>query len=31
MGFCFAGVFLLLARPTWKTMLASLVLVLPGL
>ena len=31
MGFCFAGVFLLLARPTWKTMLTSLVLVLPGL
>jgi len=31
MGFCFAGVFLLLARPTWKTMLASLVLVVPGL
>jgi protein-S-isoprenylcysteine O-methyltransferase Ste14 len=31
MGFCFAGVFLLLARPTWKSMLASLVLVLPGL
>jgi len=31
MGFGFAGVFLLLARPTWKTMLASLVLVVPGL
>ena len=31
MGFVFAGVFLWLARPTWWTMLASLVLVLPGL
>ena len=31
MGFVFAAVFLWLARPTWKTMAASLVLVLPGL
>ena len=31
MGFCFAAVFLLLARPSWRTMLASLVLVVPGL
>ena len=31
MGFVFAAVFLGLARPTWRTMLASLVLVLPGL
>jgi protein-S-isoprenylcysteine O-methyltransferase Ste14 len=31
MGFCFAGVFLLLARPSWRTMLASLALVVPGL
>jgi protein-S-isoprenylcysteine O-methyltransferase Ste14 len=31
LGFCFAGVFLLLARPTWKTLLWSLVLVVPGL
>jgi protein-S-isoprenylcysteine O-methyltransferase Ste14 len=31
MGFCFAAVFLLLARPSWKTMLASLLLVVPGL
>jgi len=31
MGFAFAVVFLWLARPTWRTMLASLVLVLPGL
>lgn len=31
MGFAFAVVFLWLARPSWRTMLASLVLVLPGL
>jgi protein-S-isoprenylcysteine O-methyltransferase Ste14 len=31
MGFVFAGVFLWLARPSWRTMLASLVLVVPGL
>lgn len=31
LGFAFAVVFLWLARPTWKTMLASLVLVVPGL
>ncbi len=31
MGFVFAAVFLWLARPSWKTVLASLVLVLPGL
>ena len=31
MGFVFAVVFLWLARPSWRTMLASLVLVLPGL
>jgi protein-S-isoprenylcysteine O-methyltransferase Ste14 len=31
MGFVFAVVFLLLARPSWRTMLASLALVLPGL
>ena len=31
MGFAFAAVFLWLARPSWRTMLASLVLVLPGL
>ena len=31
MGFVFAVVFLLLANPTWKTMLESLVLVVPGL
>jgi protein-S-isoprenylcysteine O-methyltransferase Ste14 len=31
MGFVFAAVFLWLARPTWRTMLASLVLVIPGL
>jgi protein-S-isoprenylcysteine O-methyltransferase Ste14 len=31
MGFVFAAVFLWLARPSWGTMLASLVLVLPGL
>jgi protein-S-isoprenylcysteine O-methyltransferase Ste14 len=30
LGFVFAGVFLWLARPTWETMLASLVLVAPG-
>ena len=30
MGFVFAAVFLWLARPTWLTMLASLVLVVPG-
>jgi protein-S-isoprenylcysteine O-methyltransferase Ste14 len=30
LGFVFAGVFLWLARPTWLTMLASLVLVVPG-
>jgi hypothetical protein len=30
-GFAFAGVFLWLAQPTWQTMLASLVLVIPGL
>lgn len=31
MGFVFAVVFLWLARPSWRSMLASLVLVLPGL
>lgn len=31
MGFVFAVVFLWLARPNWRTMLTSLVLVLPGL
>ena len=31
MGFVFAVVFLWLARPSWRTMAASLVLVLPGL
>lgn len=31
LGFVFAAVFLWLARPTWQTMLASLVLVVPGL
>jgi len=31
MGFVFAAVFLWLARPNWKTMAASLVLVAPGL
>ena len=31
MGFVCAAVFLLLARPSWRTMLASLVLVVPGL
>ena len=30
LGFVFAAVFLWLARPTWQTMLASLVLVVPG-
>jgi protein-S-isoprenylcysteine O-methyltransferase Ste14 len=30
LGFVFAGVFLWLARPTWATMLASLLLVVPG-
>jgi protein-S-isoprenylcysteine O-methyltransferase Ste14 len=30
LGFVFAGVFLWLARPTWQTMLASLLLVAPG-
>jgi protein-S-isoprenylcysteine O-methyltransferase Ste14 len=30
LGFVFAAVFLWLARPTWMTMLASLVLVVPG-
>jgi protein-S-isoprenylcysteine O-methyltransferase Ste14 len=30
LGFVFAGVFLWLARPTWLTMLASLLLVAPG-
>jgi hypothetical protein len=31
MGFVFAAVFLWLARPSWKSMLASLMLVVPGL
>ncbi len=31
MGFVFAAVFLWLARPSWRTMAASLLLVLPGL
>lgn len=31
MGFVFAAVFLWLARPNWRTLLASLVLVVPGL
>ena len=31
MGFAFAAVFLWLARPSWRTLLASLVLVVPGL
>ena len=31
LGFVFAGVFLWLAQPTWKTMLLSLLLVAPGL
>jgi protein-S-isoprenylcysteine O-methyltransferase Ste14 len=30
LGFVFAAVFLWLAQPTWKTMLASLFLVIPG-
>jgi protein-S-isoprenylcysteine O-methyltransferase Ste14 len=30
LGFVFAGVFLWLAMPTWQTMLASLLLVAPG-
>jgi protein-S-isoprenylcysteine O-methyltransferase Ste14 len=30
LGFVLAGVFLWLARPTWKTMLLSLLLVVPG-
>jgi protein-S-isoprenylcysteine O-methyltransferase Ste14 len=30
LGFVFAGVFLWLARPTWTTMLLSLLLVVPG-
>ncbi len=30
LGFVFAGVFLWLARPTWHSMLASLILVVPG-
>jgi protein-S-isoprenylcysteine O-methyltransferase Ste14 len=30
LGFIFAGVFLWLARPSWHTMLASLLLVVPG-
>src|ERR1700678_1204077 len=30
LGFVFAGMFLWLARPTWQTMLVSLVLVVPG-
>ncbi|WP_213806033.1 isoprenylcysteine carboxylmethyltransferase family protein [Granulicella sp. dw_53] len=30
LGFVFAAVFLWLARPTWQTMLASLLLVAPG-
>ncbi len=31
LGFVFAAVFLWLARPTWQSMLGSLLLVLPGL
>jgi protein-S-isoprenylcysteine O-methyltransferase Ste14 len=31
LGFIFAAVFLWLARPTWHTMLASLLLVVPGI
>jgi protein-S-isoprenylcysteine O-methyltransferase Ste14 len=31
MGFVFAAVFLWLARPNWRTMLLSLLLVIPGL
>jgi len=30
LGFVFAGVFLWLAHPTWKSMLVSLILVVPG-
>jgi protein-S-isoprenylcysteine O-methyltransferase Ste14 len=30
LGFVFAGVFLWMAHPTWKTMLVSLILVVPG-
>jgi protein-S-isoprenylcysteine O-methyltransferase Ste14 len=30
LGFCFAAVFLWLARPTWLTMVTSLLLVAPG-
>ena len=30
LGFCFAAAFLWLARPTWKTMALSLLLVVPG-
>jgi protein-S-isoprenylcysteine O-methyltransferase Ste14 len=30
LGFVFAGVFLWIAQPTWKTMLLSLLLVMPG-
>lgn len=30
LGFCFAAAFLWLARPTWKTMALSLLLVIPG-
>ena len=30
LGFVFAGVFLWMAHPTWKTMLLSLLLVVPG-
>jgi protein-S-isoprenylcysteine O-methyltransferase Ste14 len=30
LGFVFAGVFLWMAHPTWRTMLASLLLVVPG-
>ena len=31
LGFCFAALFLWLARPTWPTLAVSLLLVLPGL
>jgi protein-S-isoprenylcysteine O-methyltransferase Ste14 len=31
LGFCFAAVFLWLARPSWQSMAGSLLLVLPGL
>jgi hypothetical protein len=31
MGFAFAAVFLWLARPSWRTLAASLILVVPGL